>query len=67
MIGDLVEIPSTTDDWASGDRYGQIVKEVENGAGVVIAHLDMDKTGRRLRFRLDRLRVVDEKVARPWL
>lgn len=53
-----VQIPPSTDEWMSGDRYGTVAKTVENSAGVVIAHVIMDRSGRTLRFRMDRLEVI---------
>ena len=53
-----VQIPPHTDEWMMGDRYGTVSKVVENSTGVQIAHVVMDKSGRTLRFRMDRLEVV---------
>ena len=57
--GSRVEIPSHTDYWMEGDRYGEVVRLTENSAGVVIAHVDMDRSGKRRRFRIDLLKVVN--------
>lgn len=57
-IGDRVEIPAHTDHWMAGDRYGEITAVRENSAGVTIATVDMDRSGKRRRFRTDELTIV---------
>lgn len=62
-----VEIPAHTDAWMRGDRYGVIVdttarpQRTPGGfAGIKCgAKVQMDKSGRTLRFDLDALAFVD--------
>lgn len=54
-IGQRVEIPAHTDYWTQGDRFGEITALRENSAGVVIATVDMDRSGKRRCFRVDLL------------
>lgn len=58
MIGQRVQIPASTDEWMQGDRYGTVSATRENSAGVVISTVVMDKSGRSLRFRADRLETI---------
>jgi hypothetical protein len=47
-----VQIPAYTDRWMMGDRYGEIVnvtKTIRNGEAVEIAHVKLDKSGKRVR------------------
>lgn len=51
-----VQIPTYTDRWMMGDRYGEVVKVTKSGrlinsdARVEIAHVKLDKSGKTLRF-----------------
>jgi hypothetical protein len=62
LIGKRVEIPAHTDYWMMGDRFGEITKVVENSAGVYIATVDMDRSGKRRRFRADALTFIETGV-----
>ena len=53
-VGERVELHPGTDEWMSGDRYGEIVEL--GGTGKV--HVKLDKSGRIRRYRPDRLEVV---------
>jgi hypothetical protein len=62
--GDYVELHPGTDAWMRGDRYGVVVK-VTHGKRVLavmvrpsFVHVRMDRSGRTLRLRSDRVEVL---------
>lgn len=57
-----VEIPASTDEWMAGDRYGYVARLRENSAGVIIAHVAMERSGKDRRYRLDQLKVIDREA-----
>jgi hypothetical protein len=49
-----VQIPTYTDRWMRGDRYGEIVKVTTRaGTETEIAHVRLDKSGKTIRVVLD--------------
>lgn len=54
--GTRVEVPSYTDAWMRGDRFGEVIKyNARNGMLTV----KLDKSGRERGFRVADCRVVD--------
>ena len=56
MTNERIEIPSYTDRWIMGDRYGDLVK-VTKALDLThheheIAHVKLDKSGETMRFLL---------------
>lgn len=56
-VGKRVEIPAHTDRWMRGDRYG-VVQSVRRRSDKVVATIEMDKSGVRLRCDLDALKEI---------
>jgi len=48
--GDRVQAHPATDTWMRGDRYGTVKKTTRNSV-----HVDMDRSGRTVRFHPDNL------------